>query len=277
MPNGSRNWCFTLNNPSDEEIAALPTELGALGVQDTPWSSATHLVYQHERGENGTHHIQGYTRFASQKSLTFVRRIFSRAHWEPARGSPKQNLEYCTKLESRLGPDPVILGDFGGRAASDGGTYLKRDQFIDLIAATPDLPNDQIIAKGGLAILATQPNLLGNVRGLLKSNARRAGITCELYYGFPGSGKSRLADEFYPNAYRKSPGMWWDMYAGESVVILDDVDGDFMPIGDLLRTLDRYPLHVPVKGGFVALAATTFIRTLSPILNFLPLRLPTKQ
>lgn len=262
MPNGSRNWCFTLNNPTDEETTALPTELGQLGVQDTLFSSATHLVYQLERGSNGTPHYQGYVRFASQKSLTFVRKIFERAHWESARGSPKQNLEYCTKLESRVpGTEPVILGDFGGRANSDGSTYLKRDAFIDAVAASPSITKPQLIEKGGLAVLATQPNLLGTVRGLLTASLRRAGVTCVLYYGSPGCGKSRLADELYPDAYRKSPGIWWDSYCGESTVILDDFDADFMPLGDFLRAIDRYPLNVPVKGSFIALAATHFVIT----------------
>lgn len=48
----ARNYCFTLNNPTDREIEALQ-------AADTKY-----VVYQHERGENGTHHLQGYVVFS---------------------------------------------------------------------------------------------------------------------------------------------------------------------------------------------------------------------
>lgn len=262
MPGGNRAWCFTLNHPTQDETSALPTSA------DTLWAHCVALCYQLEQGDAGTPHFQGYARFDIQRGLNAVRSLIpgGRAHWEPARGSPSQNLAYCTKPDGRLS-EPVVIGQFGGQRGLPGGpnaggrACLKRADFISIIQDNPHVSTAQIIEQGGLDIIATQPNLLGTLRGYLLADERRDGVTVELFYGPTGTGKSRLAHELYPGAYRKAPGIWWDFYQGESVVILDDFDSDFMLIGDLLRSCDRYPVSVPVKGGFVRLVATHFVIT----------------
>lgn len=254
---GNRAWCFTLNNPTDEEKLLLPQSL-----PNASFPRCTAICYQLEEGENGTPHIQGYARFDRQRTLSNVRQLLARAHWEPAKGSPQSNLDYCAKLLGRLS-EPVIIG-FGGLRPGDSGprkSHLKRSTFVDLVSETPDITIPELLDQGALEIIATQPNLLGTLRGILYRDLRRDGVTVDLYYGLTGTGKSRLAYSEYPDAYRKASGPWWDGYAGESTVILDDFDSDFMPIGDLLRTLDRYPIRTPVKGGFVQLVANHFIIT----------------
>lgn len=63
----SKHWCFTINN------SAAPEEVFEL-IGGWP---TTYVVYNHEVGENGTPHIQGYAefskpmRFSSLKSLPF--------------------------------------------------------------------------------------------------------------------------------------------------------------------------------------------------------------
>lgn len=254
---GNRAWCFTLNNPTDEETVLLPKHLPS-----DSFPRCIAVIYQLETGENGTPHIQGYCRFNRQRTLSNVRLILPRAHWEPAKGSIQQNLDYCGKLVGRLG-EPVILG-FGNLRPGDSDSrkpHLKRSAFVDLVATTPDITIPELIDQGALEIVATQPNLLGTLRGLLYKDLRRDGVTVDLYYGLTGTGKSRLAYSKYPDAFRKASGPWWDGYAGETTVILDDFDDHFMPIGDLLRVLDRYPMRTPVKGGFVQLVANHFIVT----------------
>lgn len=253
MPQGNRAWCFTLNNPTEDETNLLPVPT------DTKWPLLVQCVYQLEQGVQGTPHYQGYVRFSCQRSLGIVRRLLGRAHWEPARGTPSQNMEYCTKLDGRLG-EPVIVGLFGGNIAR-GGSSLKRAEFVELIRQNPDLSNSEIIEQGGLDILCANPNLVGTIRGLILSDGRRDGVTCELYVGPAGTGKSRLADTLYPDAYRKVDGPWWDGYCGQRVVIFDDFDNAFAPIGNMLRAIDRYPLSVGVKGSFVNLVATHFVIT----------------
>ena len=43
--------------------------------------------------------------------------------------------------------------------------------------------------------------------------------------------------------------VWWDDYAGEASVLIDDFYG-WMPYHALLRITDIYPLRLPVKCGF---------------------------
>lgn len=52
-----------------------------------------------------------------------------------------------------------------------------------------------------------------------------------------------------PNS--KGGAMWWDGYCGQKVVILDDYRPWWCPFSFMLRLLDRYPIQVQVKGGFV--------------------------
>ena len=68
-------------------------------------------------------------------------------------------------------------------------------------------------------------------------------------WGPSGTGKSRFVAKRWPKAFWKSPeAKWWDGYAGQEVVVLDDFKDYAMPLVDLQRLLDWYPLWVEVKG-----------------------------
>lgn len=255
---GNRAWCFTLNNPSDEETERLPTSLPSEAFQRLDG-----LVYQLETGANGTPHIQGYAHFDRQRTLRIVRQLIPRAHWEPARGSPASNVAYCTKLDGRLS-EPVILGILVGDGTGDaraGGTHLKRSEFIAYVAANPRATTSDLIDHGGLEQLVVNPSLAGTVRSLLLADTRRNGVTCDLFYGDAGCGKSRLAHFRFPNAFCKNSGKWFDGYDAQEQLILDDFDDASMPIGDLLRLVDRYPYRAEVKGGSITMVANSFIIT----------------
>lgn len=62
-----------------------------------------YVVYQYERApDTGRLHVQGYIQLEKKQRLSFLKAsIDGRAHWELARGSPKENKAYCTKEESR--------------------------------------------------------------------------------------------------------------------------------------------------------------------------------
>lgn len=79
-----KNWCFTLNNYTDENLAVLET------------FPCTYIIYGKEVGEQGTPHLQGYVQMEKRTRMTALRKLLQ-CHWSPARGTPEQNKVYCSK------------------------------------------------------------------------------------------------------------------------------------------------------------------------------------
>lgn len=72
-----------------------------------------------------------------------------------------------------------------------------------------------------------------------------------VFFGKPGSGKTKAAYEQFPDLFAFPIGkdLWSDGYMGQKEVLLDDFAGE-MRLVDTLRFLDRYPIQIPKKGGF---------------------------
>lgn len=100
----SKYYVFTINNPS---VDATGTVIPLVVNEDI-----NVLVYQLERGEAGTDHLQGYVEFGSRRSLTVAKRLLGQptAHLERRRGSRAQALAYVQKEETRVA-GPWIHGD----------------------------------------------------------------------------------------------------------------------------------------------------------------------
>jgi len=67
------SYCFTLNNPTEEEVAQ---------VELIP---CKYMVYGREIGECGTPHLQGYVHYRNAKSLKAAKNDLPRAHLEVRR------------------------------------------------------------------------------------------------------------------------------------------------------------------------------------------------
>ncbi len=89
MSRGSKNYCFTLNNPTKDEEKFLQN----IDVQ--------YLIYQHEVGKTGTPHLQGYVEFHNRNRILTIKREFKtsllRAHLESRRGTAAEAIQYCRK------------------------------------------------------------------------------------------------------------------------------------------------------------------------------------
>jgi hypothetical protein len=94
----AKRWCFTLNNPSDEErfFHAINGESISADPEDSEFS---YYVFGQETGDSGTPHLQGYFILRQKRRLAQIKALpgLSRAHLEVARGSPKQASDYCKK------------------------------------------------------------------------------------------------------------------------------------------------------------------------------------
>jgi len=86
----------------------------------------------------------------------------------------------------------------------------------------------------------------------MKQAKRSWKTNVQVLYGKTGTGKSRFAQDQVGDRRMWSPGdyKWFDGYDGQEVVIIDDYRGEYdLPM--FLNLFDRYPMQVPVKGGFV--------------------------
>lgn len=85
----------------------------------------------------------------------------------------------------------------------------------------------------------------------LKSTPRSWKTTIQVYWGRTGTGKTRKSHELcLSEPWTPGDFQWFDGYSNHEYVIIDDYRGEY-PLQMLLKLLDRYPMQVPVKGGFV--------------------------
>jgi len=242
-----RGWAFTINNP---DLSA-----DSIGRKLAP--KVSYYIFQLEKGENGTPHYQGFLYLKKRNRFTYVRKYLpDGTHIEATKGSPAQNISYCSKDDTRVkGP---LSGPFTfGEAPAGQG---KRNDLVNLFK---DI-------KGGMSnldIFKTHTNAafkyrkgINDAKMLVKATrAVDFEPDVRLYIGPTGTGKTRSAREEFPDCYVVPIGrnLWFDGYDGQHTVLIDDFSGN-IGLTDLLRLLDlRYIDPVPVKGSFV---------------NFLPVR-----
>ncbi len=80
MAGSAKDWCFTLNNYSDEEYKAL------LAKYEDEASQIRYIVIGKEVGANGTPHLQGFVQMKLRKRLTQMKALIGeRAHLEKRR------------------------------------------------------------------------------------------------------------------------------------------------------------------------------------------------
>lgn len=183
----------------------------------------------------------------ARTTLTRMKTFFPRAHLEVARGSPSANVEYCSKAgESHVhGQEPIKQG--------------QRSDLEDVKDSILAGANYSSLVESHFKQAVRYQRSLCNIIELVRPD-RQEPPEVYVYWGDTGLGKSRKAHEECPEAYWKTYGDWWDGYDGHESVIIDEFYG-WLKIDFLLRLLDRYPLQVPVKGGFRKFVAKKVIFT----------------
>lgn len=243
----ARSWCFTVNNPSEAEI---------LVPQSWDPSDYKYLVYQLEKGEEETPHLQGYISFNNAKRFSEFRKFFTgeRAHIAVAKGTAKQNKKYCTKESGRI-QGPWEFGELPHQGKRSD--LLACKDLLDSGASLKELSEDYFsqFVRYHRSFKEYQ---------LLIAEARSWPMEIEVVYGSTGTGKSRYCFENYPGAYWKSKNsgnqQFWDGYTGQEVIIIDEYYGWFS-WDYLLRLTDRYPFNVDIKHGTVPIAAKKIVFT----------------
>lgn len=244
----SRNWTFTLHNWTTENTLAID---GLVAVR-----KAQYVIYGKEVcPESGRPHLQGYIEFnrVTERSVVKNKVQCQHVHLEPRYSTQENAIEYCKKdgdwVEFGIAKQQGKRNDLVQLAnAVNEGKTLKE--------IAEEHPEDWIKFHKGITSLRamlTQPRNLENDPMVIV----RVGPT--------GTGKTRIAHEDYPDAYVWGPEnlKWWNGYDGQTTIIMDEFRGQ-IPFGILQRLMQRYPMQVEYKGGYVDIVADTFIIT-SPI------------
>lgn len=235
----SRRWCFTLNNPETDELKF-------------PEVFVRYAIWQRERGAEGTEHLQGYIELNKPERLSFMRNVVPRAHFEIAKGTRDQARDYCRKTDTRVaGPFEFGVWKAGGQGSRSDLNAVK--ELIDNGAG------EQEIAESNFGTWCRNYRAFREYKRI-KTEARNWEVSVQVFWGDPGTGKSRKAMEENFGAYWKPKGNWWDGYEQQETVIIDEFYG-WLPYDFLLRLCDRYPLNVEIKGGTVSFVAKKIIFT----------------
>lgn len=239
----SKGWTFTINNPTDADD---PKE----------WDDVKYLVYQLEKGKEGTPHYQGYVFMDMACRLSKMKKLNARAHWDKAEGTPDQNKHYCTKptegctCKHCKDCPPRLEGPWeegecpqqGKRTDLDAvAEYAKTHAMKDIATNYPGM---YVRYHQGFAKLQKE---LG-----VKPQVRTWHTDLIIYWGPPGTSKSTFVNKTWPDAYwlprPAGTTTWWPDYQGEETVIIDEFYG-WIGIDLMCRLIDKTKTTVEYKGG----------------------------
>lgn len=131
---------------------------------------------------------------------------------------------------------------------------IKQGSRTDLIQLRDDIKAGKSIADVADDHFGTFLRYEKSIRSYIALQAQVRNFKTEVYvyWGKTGLGKTRRAyyEAGHSTWFYGSDG-WFDGYNGQCSVIFDDFGGHEFKLTYLLKLLDRYPMSVRVKGGFV--------------------------
>jgi len=211
------------------------------------------LAGQYEKGEEGTLHLQMYVEFIKAIYITEVHKLVLGADVRVCHGTQVECLAYVVKEDTRQ-CGPWTWGKPG-----------KQGERTDIIAYTDAIKegasDDDLLSEYPQAVCRYYHHIqvVRSIMYRVKAyEMYEAGIMrrCTILVGDTGGGKTRYIYDTYglDDVYQLSFGtgtassVWFDMYHGESILLLDDFYGQLRH-SFLLRLCDRIPIRVQVKGG----------------------------
>lgn len=239
-----RHFIITWNNPTEtlENFSKNVTEIGF-----------KYFAGQIEKGENGTRHIQAA--FGGKRCrIDQIKKAFPKLHIEIAK-HPRAAIEYCTKSDTRI-EGPIIIGEpvFASNVKED--VAAKNRKILEIGA-------EAAVEQGLIRIEKYQQakksiDLYKNTTLECKSLDV---LENQWIYGPPGAGKSRSAREC-DSLFIKPINKWWDGYADQKTILIDDFELDHKCLGHYLKIwADHYPFRAETKGGFIYIRPTKIVVT----------------
>lgn len=242
----TRKWQLTINNPVDrgfthDRIKAIMKESAGLLY----WCMADEI------GEEGTYHTHVYVQYKNAVMFSTMKKRFDGAHFEMAKGTAKENMEYVSKTGKWLKDKkhetsvPDTFEQFGELPMERQG---KRNDLGDLYAMIKD-------GFSNYEILEQMPESLLNIdriemarQTVLQETYKKIwrDVNVTYIYGFTGLGKTRAIMEQYgyENVYRVTDYAHpFDSYKGQDVVIFEEFRTSIrLPM--MLTLLEGYPVEL---------------------------------
>lgn len=237
METRKRNFCFTLNNYTEDDEQHIVDLEGHKQIR--------YLIVGKEVGEEKqTPHLQGFIVFYNNKTFKQAKAFLGeRYHVEICQGSVDQNIAYCSKDDEYF--------EFGERPKQG-----SRKDIIQIVEQVKNhVPIKDIVMNAPSYQSARHAEVLMKYQPMPEPMKR----TIKWYWGATGTGKTRSAiEQSQGDFYMTMKDLkWWDGYYGQSYVIIDDFRKDFCTFHELLRILDRYPYRVNLKGSSMWLQPST--------------------
>lgn len=203
-------------------------------------------MFQLEKGENGTEHIQMFLVFTIGKRFSTIKTYFPTAHFEDVKGSNVQCRDYCSKEDTRV-DGPYEIGQF---AEERSRTDVK--SFIELIQSGADI--DTLFELYPKLTLQSYEKIERIRQDKKIKEIKRQGeknITVTYVYGPPGTGKTTWVKNQaggYENMFRvtKYRHGTFDDYRLEDTMVFDEFSGQFS-IEDMNSYLDIHPCILPAR------------------------------
>lgn len=233
-----RNFCFTLNNPNDEDIKLITDNLQLF----------EYLTYGREVGKSGTPHLQGYAELVKRTRFGTIHNLFPKMHIEDRKGTQSQAIKYCHKDD----PNPFKHG-----CPRRSGDRVDLDKIRE-VAKTGGMRKVVNVAKNYQQMRVAE-------KWLEYCEPHRNWLPTVIWiWGPTGTGKSRAArdlldgkDYFTKNQATK----WWTGYDGHEAIVIDDFRPSWWDLTYMLALIDRYEFKVETKGGHRQILAKTIIIT----------------
>ncbi len=244
-----RRWVFVYNNPIMDSEQLMTFMKGVEHLR--------YITFQLEKGEDtGTVHFQGYMEFNQPiRRVTLNNRL--KMWYNPARGTPKQCIAYCSKSETRIG-----IPNTWGKSIRQG----ERHKLIAFKERISEGVNARQMLEEYPIFMAIYPKFYRTCSELLFKHFEDDTKQVILCIGDSRSGKTTWARKQDPHSYWLNPigsGKWFDGYDKQRTVIFDDYGGDgtVYKLNDLLRLTHTWTESVQIKGAFVPWKPHTVIFT----------------
>ena len=249
-------WCFTINNYTDDD---------KFWENDEQRELFKYLIVQHEVGEQGTPHLQGFLILKKKQRMTWLKsNINGRAHWEKARGTDQQAADYCRKDETH--PDGSLRVEIG--QLRTGTRRLEREDLEDCCIEEMEAVRDCFKQPRDIAVQALmKPGFIAafNILTADATGPYRPNLKIITLIGRPGTGKSFTINALFPKITRAqygNGGLWW-VNPCEKAAVIEEFNGQ-IKLQQMLKLLDPYPMSLEVKGGYrPALFEVLFITSIT--------------